>query len=149
MANVKYYKILNFDLDTNMLKDIYYRGVYTNAYSELGNFLKKHNFSEHDQGSCYISNTLISDFKARQVVKLAREEIDWFTFAVKRIRKSNSLNPKVDDLSKFAQRDQNTEKYDELVRKTQESRRQKQLEALQRHNPKKSKTQDKSTDRER
>ena len=29
--NVKYYKILNFDLDTNMLKDIYYRGVYTNA----------------------------------------------------------------------------------------------------------------------
>ena len=97
MDNVKYYKILNFDLDTNMLKDIYYRGVYTNAYSELGNFLKKHNFSEHDQGSCYISNTPISDFKARQVVKLAREEIDWFTFAVKRIRKSNSLNPKVDN----------------------------------------------------
>ena len=56
MNEKKFYKMIAFDLDTKKLKLIYKKGHYTNAYYELAQFFKNHHFTEHNQGSCYVSN---------------------------------------------------------------------------------------------
>lgn len=52
----KYYKALNFDLDTHRLKEYYPGASYRQAYDDLRRFFERHNFS-HRQGSGYISET--------------------------------------------------------------------------------------------
>ncbi len=49
----KYYKAINFDLDTNKLKKYYPR--YQQAYSDLLRFFKVNGFL-HRQGSGYVTN---------------------------------------------------------------------------------------------
>ena len=49
----RYYKAINFDLDTNRLKEYYSR--YQKAYSDLYGFFRNRDFS-HRQGSGYVSN---------------------------------------------------------------------------------------------
>ncbi len=53
----KYYKAINFDLDTVKLREFYPR--YQQAYKDLLIFFKKNNFS-HRQGSGYLSNEKLS-----------------------------------------------------------------------------------------
>ena len=50
----KYFKALNFDLDTHQLQEHYPGANYRQAYDDLRRFFKKHQFS-HRQGSGYIS----------------------------------------------------------------------------------------------
>ena len=145
----KSYKILAFDFDTKVLDEIYYKGNYRNSYNEFRQFLKENKFDKHPEGSFYISSTKISANTVKYIIKKARNTFDWFKYGVKDMRIANLESPEFSNLTHIAQNGKNEKEYDELVRKTQESRRQKQLEALQRHNPKKSKTQDKSTDKER
>ena len=51
----KYFKALNFDLDTHQLKEHYPGANYRQAYGDLRRFFKRHRFS-HRQGSGYISD---------------------------------------------------------------------------------------------
>ena len=53
----KYYKAINFDLDTNKLKKYYPR--YQQAYSDLLRFFKVNGFL-HRQGSGYVSKEKMS-----------------------------------------------------------------------------------------
>lgn len=55
----KYFKALNFDLDTHQLKEHYQGANYRQAYDDLRRFFKRHNFS-HRQGSGYISDMRLS-----------------------------------------------------------------------------------------
>lgn len=50
----KYFKALNFDLDTHQLQEHYPGANYRQAYDDLRRFFKKHRFL-HRQGSGYIS----------------------------------------------------------------------------------------------
>lgn len=55
----RYFKALNFDLDTHQLKAHYPGANYRQAYDDLRRFFKRHQFS-HRQGSGYISDTKLS-----------------------------------------------------------------------------------------
>ena len=126
----KSYKILAFDFDTKVLDEIYYKGNYRNSYNEFRQFLKENKFDEHPQGSFYISSVKMDEIKVELIIKKARKTFDWFKYGVKDMRIANLESPEFSNLTHIAQNGKNEKEYDELVRKTQESRRQKQLEAL-------------------
>ena len=129
MSN-KSYKILAFDFDTKVLDEIYYKGNYRNSYNEFRQFLKENKFDEHPQGSFYISSVKMDEIKVELIIKKARKTFDWFKYGVKDMRIANLESPEFSNLTHIAQNGKNEKEYDELVRKTQEARRQKQLEAL-------------------
>ena len=129
-VNKTTYKILAFDFDTKVLDEIYYKGNYRNSYNEFKQFLKENKFDEHPQGSFYISSTKLSEFEVELIVDLARNTFDWFKYGVKDMRVANLESPEFSNLTHIAQNSKNEKEYDELVRKTQEARRQKQLEAI-------------------
>ena len=129
MSN-KSYKILAFDFDTKVLDEIYYKGNYRNSYNEFRQFLKENKFDEHPQGSFYISSVKMDEIKVELIIKKARNTFDWFKYGVKDMRIANLESPEFSNLTHIAQNGKNEKEYDELVRKTQEARRQKQLEAL-------------------
>ena len=126
----KSYKILAFDFDTKVLDEIYYKGNYRNSYNEFRQFLKENKFDEHPQGSFYISSVKMDEIKVELIIKKARNTFDWFKYGVKDMRIANLESPEFSNLTHIAQNGKNEKEYDELVRKTQEARRQKQLEAL-------------------
>ena len=126
----KSYKILAFDFDTKVLDEIYYKGNYRNSYNEFRQFLKENKFDEHPQGSFYISSVKMDEIKVEHIIKKARKTFDWFKYGVKDMRIANLESPEFSNLTHIAQNGKNEKEYDELVRKTQEARRQKQLEAL-------------------
>ena len=126
----KSYKILAFDFDTKVLDEIYYKGNYRNSYNEFRQFLKENKFDEHPQGSFYISSVKMDEIKVELIIKKARKTFDWFKYGVKDMRIANLESPEFSNLTHIAQNGKNEKEYDELVRKTQEARRQKQLETL-------------------
>lgn len=73
-------KAINFDLDTNKMKEL---GQYPNGYNKLLKSFKEVGF-EHRQGSGYISNTELTnkqvDIKLRKVVK----QNSWLGLCVKK-----------------------------------------------------------------
>ena len=127
----KSYKILAFDFNTNALKAIYHKGIYTGAYNDFERFLKDNKFDKHPEGSFYISSVKMSRAKVEFIIEKARKTFDWFKYGVKDIRTANLESPEFSNLTHIAQNGKNEKEYDELVRKTQETRRQKQLEALE------------------
>ena len=126
----KTYKILAFDFDTKVLDEIYYKGNYRNSYNEFRQFLKENKFDKHPQGSFYISSVKMDEIKVELIIKKARKTFDWFKYGVKDMRIANLESSEFSNLTHIAQNGKNEKEYDELVRKTQEARRQKQLEAL-------------------
>ena len=126
----KSYKILAFDFDTKVLDEIYYKGNYRNSYNEFRQFLIENKFDEHPQVSFYISSVKMDEIKVELIIKKARKTFDWFKYGVKDMRIANLESPEFSNLTHIAQNGKNEKEYDELVRKTQEARRQKQLEAL-------------------
>ena len=126
----KSYKILAFDFDTKVLDEIYYKGNYRNSYNEFRQFLKENKFDKHPQGSFYISSVKMDEIKVELIIKKARKTFDWFKYGVKDMRIANLESPEFSNLTHIAQNGKNEKEYDEVVRKTQEARRQKQLEAL-------------------
>ena len=124
------YKILSFDFDTKLLDDIYHKGNYRNSYNEFKEFLKNNNFDKHPQGSFYISSIKLSELEVELTVNKARETFDWFKYGVKDIRTANLEALEFSNLTHIAQKGQNEKEYNELIEKTQEARRQKQLEEL-------------------
>lgn len=82
----KYYKAINFDLDTNQLKAFYPK--YQQAYSDLFRFFKKKDFS-HRQGSGYVSNKKLM---SADVVDIIAEMCDTFSWCSTCIRKVDVTN---------------------------------------------------------
>jgi virulence-associated protein VapD len=82
----KYYKAINFDLDTNGLKKYYVR--YQQAYIDLRRFFKEHGFS-HRQGSGYISNKKLSTADIIDLIGEMKSQFDWTGDCVKKIDVTN------------------------------------------------------------
>lgn len=146
----KTYKILAFDFDTKVLDEIYYKGNYRNSYNEFRQFLKENKIDEHPQGSFYISSVKMDEIKVEFIIKKARKTFDWFKYGVKDMRIANLESPEFSNLTHIAQNGKNEKEYDKLVKKTQETRRQKQLEAIKSYKLKnETSTPSKNIDKER
>lgn len=94
MANITK-KALNFDLDTTMLKQVYNKNSYTNAYYEIRSFLEKNGF-EHRQGSGYVSQKPMTTNRVSIIVRKMNQEFTWLAdcvreFDVTSVGKSHSL----------------------------------------------------------
>jgi len=69
-------KSLNFDLDTNKLKEYYSNKNYTNAYEDIKKFLLKNGF-EHRQGSGYISQKEMSIKEVTDIIEILTDRFSW------------------------------------------------------------------------
>ena len=81
-------KSLNFDLDTNKLKEIYPNKSYTQAYSDIKSFLVKNDF-EHTQGSGYISKEDMSELKVVSIIKDLNKKYPWLKDCCKTLHYSD------------------------------------------------------------
>ena len=82
----KYYKAINFDLDTRALKKYYPR--YQKAYSDLLVFFKSKDFT-HRQGSGYVSNKRLSSADIVDLIVELKEKYEWVSSCVKKIDVTN------------------------------------------------------------
>ena len=92
--NIK--KSINFDLDTNKLKEIYPNKNYTQAYDDIKRFLIKNGF-EHTQGSGYISKKELVDAQITRILKKMSKKFDWFVDCCK-VLHSSDVKPVYDGL---------------------------------------------------
>ena len=82
----KYYKAINFDLDTNELKKHYSR--YQQAYTELYKFFRNKDFS-HRQGSGYVSNNKLTSADIIDIIGELQEMFEWTGTCIKKIDVTN------------------------------------------------------------
>jgi len=82
----KYYKAINFDLDTNKLKEYYPR--YQKAYSDLLSFFKHNDFS-HRQGSGYVSNEKLTSADIVDLIVELSNTFPWCETCIKKIDVTN------------------------------------------------------------
>ena len=82
----KYYKAINFDLDTNELKQYYPR--YQQAYYDLKRFFKSKGFS-HRQGSGYVSDTKLSTADIVDIIDEMRKYFEWTSTCANKIDVTN------------------------------------------------------------
>ena len=82
----RYYKAINFDLDTRLLRQYYKR--YQQAYADLLRFFIKRNFS-HRQGSGYVSNDKLTSADIVDVIGDLRKEFEWSGTCIKKIDVTN------------------------------------------------------------
>lgn len=130
MNEKKFYKMIAFDLDTKKLKLIYKKGHYTNAYYELAQFFKNHHFTEHNQGSCYVSDIKMARSEVVNILSKVKKEMPWLKYCAKNFKRGDMVSPNFDDMTDFMQNGSNEQEFNKMVKETQESRRQKQLEAI-------------------
>jgi virulence-associated protein VapD len=89
-----------FDLDTANLHDHYDGESPANAYSKIGNLLKKHGFSRQ-QGSVYFGDHTVNSVTAVLAVQELAQTYPWFNtevvrdIRVLRIEEDNDLNPAI------------------------------------------------------
>lgn len=84
----KYFKAINFDLDTYQLKAHYPRASYRQAYDDLRRFFKRHQFS-HRQGSGYISDTKLGTADIYDLMDELSRQFPWIGFCVNKIDVTN------------------------------------------------------------
>ena len=80
-------KLINFDLDTNKLKNVYSTATghdYTNAYKELGSFFHKIGF-DWRQGSSYVSKKSLTIADVTSIISLAKNNFFWLADCTKKI----------------------------------------------------------------
>jgi len=82
----KYYKAINFDLDTNELKKFYPR--YQQAYKDVLKFFKSRDFS-HRQGSGYVSNQKLTSADIVDLMDDLRKSFAWTDTCIKKIDVTN------------------------------------------------------------
>lgn len=84
----KYFKAINFDLDTHHLK-MHYPGInYRQAYNDLRGFFKRHKFS-HRQGSGYISDTKLGTADIYDLMDELSKQFPWIGNCVNKIDVTN------------------------------------------------------------
>lgn len=82
----KYYKAINFDLDTNKLKKYYPR--YQQAYSDLLRFFTANGFL-HRQGSGYVSKEKMTSADIVDLIGTFQKMFAWSDTCVKKIDVTN------------------------------------------------------------
>ena len=82
----RYYKAINFDLDTRKLREYYTR--YQQAYADLLKFFSSKNFS-HRQGSGYVSNEKLTSADIVDIIGDMQKKFDWAGTCVKKIDVTN------------------------------------------------------------
>lgn len=83
MSKVLCRKAINFDLDTNALKEHYPGKNYRDAYSDIKDFMQKSGF-EHRQWSGYVSNEKLSIQKVASVTQRLAKAFPWLQKCVNR-----------------------------------------------------------------
>ena len=81
-------KMINFDLDTNALKQFYKAGDWHKAYYDIGSFLQKEGF-EHRQGSGYITKDNISYAEVQVIVADMSSKFSWLNKCVNKFDVTN------------------------------------------------------------
>lgn len=84
----KYFKALNFDLDTHQLKEHYPGANYRQAYDDLRRFLKRHKFS-HRQGFGYISDIKLGTADIYDLMDGLSQRFPWVGVCVNKIDVTN------------------------------------------------------------
>lgn len=84
----KYFKAINFDLNTHRLKDFYPRTNYRKAYDDLEHFFNQHNFS-HRQGSGYVSTIKLSTADIYDLMDDLANNFEWISKCVNKIDVTN------------------------------------------------------------
>lgn len=90
-----------FDLDTQVLEQLYPNASYNNAYTDIRKYLAARGF-EWRQGSTYFGDDTIDAVKCVRVVQKLAKKYAWFTPAVRdirmlRIEENNDLKVALDD----------------------------------------------------
>lgn len=88
MLERKYFKAVNFDLDTHRLKNVYLGTNYRFAYEELKRFLEHRNFI-HRQGSGYISQDKLSSSDIYELVEDMNQSLPWMSECIKKMDVTN------------------------------------------------------------
>jgi len=88
-----------FDLDTNILKDIYPSQSWNNAYSDIRRALEGYGFSRQ-QGSVYFGDDTVDAVRCVLAIMSVSQQLNWFEPAVRdirmlRIEDNNDLMPAV------------------------------------------------------
>ncbi|MDO4921687.1 MAG: VapD family protein [Phascolarctobacterium sp.] len=84
----RYFKALNFDLDTHSLQKHYSGANYRQAYYDLRKFFKLHKFS-HRQGSGYISDEKLSTADIYDLMDELLDTLPWVSLCVNKIDVTN------------------------------------------------------------
>lgn len=84
----KYFKALNFDLDTHQLQKNYPGANYRHAYDDLRRFFQKHRFS-HRQGSGYISDDKLTTADIYDLMDELSQQLSWSGICVNKIDVTN------------------------------------------------------------
>ncbi len=84
----KYFKALNFDLDTHQLKQHYPGANYRQAYYDLRRFFARYNFS-HRQGSGYISDIKLGTADIYDLMDELSHEFPWIGICINKIDVTN------------------------------------------------------------
>ena len=84
----KYFKDLNFDLDTHQLKEHYTGANYRQAYDDLRRIFKRHRFS-HRQGSGYIFDDKLTTADIYDLMDELSRQFPWIGTCVNKIDVTN------------------------------------------------------------
>lgn len=90
-----------FDLDQQMLTELYHGNNANNAYADIRHFLTSRGF-EWKQGSTYFGDDSVDAVRCVTVVQKLARKYDWFTPAVRdirmlRIEENNDLKIALED----------------------------------------------------
>lgn len=91
MSERRYYKAINFDLDTHILSDVHPSGDYRRAYYDLKRFFTKKGF-EHKQGSGYVSEDKLASADIFELLDALYHTLPWISEAVKAFDVTNVGN---------------------------------------------------------
>ncbi len=88
---------ISFDLDTQILQEVYPGASWNNAYADVRNFLEANGFT-HQQGSVYFGGDAIDVVACVVVAQNLAREFAWFEPSVRdirmlRIEENNDLLP--------------------------------------------------------
>ena len=92
---------ITFDMDTESLRETYPNSSYTNAYTDIRNYLTSRGF-EWKQGSVYFGDDTVDAVKCVRIVDKLSRKFPWFKSSVRdirmlRIEENNDLMPVVQD----------------------------------------------------
>jgi virulence-associated protein VapD len=88
VAELRRYKAINFDLDTQSLRERFGEHGRSKAYSTIRSFMKNHGF-EHRQGSGYRSTSTLSDLDVADLIVDMYKKLEWLPNCVQKLDVTN------------------------------------------------------------
>ncbi|MDX2094980.1 MAG: virulence factor [Alphaproteobacteria bacterium] len=91
---------ITFDMDTEILAELYHQASYNNAYGDIARFLGQYGFTRQ-QGSVYFGNDRVDAVTCVIATQGLTREYPWFGPSVRdirmlRIEDNNNLKPAID-----------------------------------------------------